>query len=288
MARIPSLLAVIVHIILQTLCPPLKCQWFLADIIRRVGTFSQDFLFYCLGSACSTTPAIRSKTLTSLISSTKPLRGLKEFRVSVANLPECLLQIRLESGLKFEWDPVDSHLANFFKQEEPTSGSRALIISVIHRLQMHSWLPTEKGLRVRYMPLFLPLLTKKTRAYFCHILPMRFLVWMLIFSSSCGRPWRGWTTGPSAMHFSHASMRSATNRLLLPNPKLSMDVSLFPLTSGGSVFGILSKPSFLLIFLPGWMTTTRLLNLKFASAPFMKSSSGFTSMSFRALFSVPR
>jgi hypothetical protein len=88
------------------------------------------------------------------------LRGLKEFSARVTNLPECLLQIRLESGLKLEWDPVDSHLADFFKQEEPTSGSRALIVSVIHRLQMHNWLPTEKGLRVRYILLFLPLLTK--------------------------------------------------------------------------------------------------------------------------------
>lgn len=160
MARIPSFLAVIVHIILQTLCPPLRCQWFLADIIRRVGTFSQDFLFYCIGPTCSTTPAIRSKTLTSLISSTKPLRDLKEFSASVTNLPECLLQIRLESGLKLEWDPVDSHLADFFKKEGPTSGSRSLIISAIHRLQMHNWLPTEKNLRVRYILLFLPLLTK--------------------------------------------------------------------------------------------------------------------------------
>jgi len=189
MARIPSFLAVIVHIILQTVCPPLKCQWFLADIIRRVGTFSQDFLLYCFGPACSTTPAIRSKTLTSLVSSTRPLRGLKEFRASVTNLPEYLLQIRLESALKLEWDPVDSQLSDVFKQEAPTSGSRALIVTVIHRLQTHNWLPTEKGLRVRHIRPFLPLLTKTiSRAYFCHILLTRFLVWMLIFSSSCGRP----------------------------------------------------------------------------------------------------
>jgi len=168
-ARIPSFLSVIFHILLQTLYPPLKCQWFLADIIRRVGTFSQDFLFYCFGPACSTTPTIRSKTITNLISSTKLLRGLKEFSANATNVPECLLQIRLESDLKFEWDPVDNHLADFFKQEEPTSGPRALITSVIHRLQMHNWLPTENGLRVRSIFPFLPLL-KKTSLEFTFII----------------------------------------------------------------------------------------------------------------------
>jgi len=148
MARIPSFLAIIVHILLQTICPPLKCQWFLADIIRAVGGFSQDLLIYCLGPACPMPSAIRSKAITSLLSSTKPLRSLEGFRTSVTNLPERLLKIRLESGLKFEWDPVDIYLADSFKQDEPL-GSRALIISVIHRLKMHNWLPTEISLRVR-------------------------------------------------------------------------------------------------------------------------------------------
>lgn len=136
---------------MKTLVPSLKCQLFVADIVRSTAELSKSYMLYCLSPACSTTSAIRTRALLHLIDLTAPLRRLKEYRRLIGDFPEYMLQIRLESAVALNWELMDPFLVKTFANEE-IPVSKALVHSVAYRLQMHE--PSEEGYKVRSPMIF--------------------------------------------------------------------------------------------------------------------------------------
>ncbi|KAF8165694.1 hypothetical protein B0H34DRAFT_690087 [Crassisporium funariophilum] len=143
--RVPSFLALLIDVMMQSILPPLKCQWFFVDICRMIAEVARALYDHCLNPYCSTSSSIRTKCLTSIVLSTSALRCLPEYRGILGELPNNLLSLRLESG-KLDWNAVDSEFVEIFKKED-TCPPRALINVITLRLQTDTWDVTDSGLK---------------------------------------------------------------------------------------------------------------------------------------------
>ena len=146
LSRIPPFVAVLVDVMAQTFFPPVKCQWFLADLGRMIAEATRDFYDHCLGPACRTTSAIRARSLLNIVSSTRSLRLSPEYRGILGELPERLLRARLNVGV--DWDIVDASLVDIFKKRENLLTSKSLINIVIQTLQGNDYELADTHLKV--------------------------------------------------------------------------------------------------------------------------------------------
>jgi serine/threonine-protein kinase ATR len=125
----------LIDVIINLLIPRLKCQLFLADILRMTAELSKAFMLHCLDCSCSTTSTLRTKVLMDMLSTTTPLRRMIEYRGLIGDFPEYLLQIRMDSIVKLEWEILDPFLVKFFATEEMPF-SKAVVHTVLYRLQL--------------------------------------------------------------------------------------------------------------------------------------------------------
>ena len=146
LSRVPPFVALLVDIMAQTLFPPVKCHWFLADVGRMIAEATRDFFDHCLNPVCRTTSTIRARSLLNIIVSTRSLRRSEEYRGILGKLPESLLRARLNVGV--DWDIVDAGLADVFKQRESPSTSKSLVNMVIQRLQGDNYEPPDTKVKV--------------------------------------------------------------------------------------------------------------------------------------------
>jgi len=143
-ARAPAFVTVILEVLVRTLHPVLKSQWFLADVSRMINDLALSLSRFCLDPACPISSIGRTRCLASIVRTTAPLRRVPEYRLSLGNLPERFLQIRLECGLKLDWEAVDHSLIEAFSNEKDLPVSRALIRAVAAKLEANDWTPSEK------------------------------------------------------------------------------------------------------------------------------------------------
>ncbi|KDR84098.1 hypothetical protein GALMADRAFT_219929 [Galerina marginata CBS 339.88] len=122
----------------KTICPSLKCQWYLADIGRSIAELSRTFLLHCLNPVCSTTPSIRAKVVIGILSTTDILRRQAVYRPILGDLVEYFLQIRLESGLNLEWSIFDPYIIDTLKMEGDMPISNPLVHAVARQLHIQN------------------------------------------------------------------------------------------------------------------------------------------------------
>ena len=142
LSRVPPFVALLVDVMAQTLFPPARCHWFLADIGRMIAEATRDFYDHCLNPVCRTTSTIRARSLLNIVLSTRSLRLVPEYQGILGKLPESLLRARLNVGV--DWDIVDASLADVFKKRESLSTSKSLVNIVIQKLQGHNYEPSIK------------------------------------------------------------------------------------------------------------------------------------------------
>ncbi|CAA7258548.1 unnamed protein product [Cyclocybe aegerita] len=139
LSRIASFLVVVLEVVVQVIVLPLKCQWFLADIRRAVIELTRSLFTHLTDSSCPTTSTLRTASILRTLSVTAPLRQIPECRAALGCLPECLLQLRLGSALKLDWDVADRSLAAIFAKEQNLPVSRAVIQAICFKMANYHW-----------------------------------------------------------------------------------------------------------------------------------------------------
>jgi hypothetical protein len=144
-SQVPPFLTVILEVVTTAVCAPLKCSWFLADILRIMSEHACSLLLYYMSSDCPTTSALRMQCISRLISIMNPLRHRLECKTVLDTLPKRLFQFRLECSLELEWGTIDPVLLSFFRNESDLLIVKELVLSAIQRLGSA---PTSNELKV--------------------------------------------------------------------------------------------------------------------------------------------
>ncbi len=127
-------MTVILEVAVRTIHPALKCDCFLTDIFRMTIDLARSLLLYCIAPSCPAISTTRLQCISNIITATAALRRLPDCTSSIGSLPERLLQIRLECGLRIDWDVIDRLLLDVFQNESNLPISKELFYFAVQKL----------------------------------------------------------------------------------------------------------------------------------------------------------
>jgi hypothetical protein len=148
-SQVPLFLGLLVDLLSKAVCPPLRCQWFLVDVILKVTEIVSSTFDFCLSPSCNTTSAKRSRSLTQVVTSATSLLSLAlGFEAAVENLLSRLLRYRLQEGPNANWESLDIVLSQAFKRPLVCPPVKAVVALALDVLRKGIWGDVDKRLCV--------------------------------------------------------------------------------------------------------------------------------------------
>lgn len=167
-SHVPLLMTAILEVVIMTIHPALKCDCFLTDIFRMTIDLARSLLFYFVAPSCPAISTTRLQCISNVITSTAALRRLPDCKLFIGSLPECLLQIRLECGLRFDWDIIDRLLLDVFQNESSLPISKELVFVAIQKLGDNDLSPNGMQVCVHILPVDTQFFIRLLRRSFGH------------------------------------------------------------------------------------------------------------------------
>jgi len=149
-SHIPLFLSLLLDLLCNAVSPPLRCQWFLVDVILRMMEMISSVVDFCLSPCCNMSSIKRSRSLTQLVTSATSLLSLSlGFEGATENLLCRLLRYRLQEGPHSDWKSLDLALPLAFERSLVYPPNKAVVVLILDELRKDTWGDVGKELRVR-------------------------------------------------------------------------------------------------------------------------------------------
>ncbi|KAF9450926.1 hypothetical protein P691DRAFT_724995 [Macrolepiota fuliginosa MF-IS2] len=141
------MLSTILQVLSHVIAPSLLCQWFIADMLRKVIAAMKQLLELSLSSVYPLSLSQRVKIARDILVCVLHLRLLSSHDIPLAFFPVFLARYRLHEGPKEAWEDFDQAMV-LILQEKPLDGvSKTDLLDVMKTLCSENWDLPGNGLR---------------------------------------------------------------------------------------------------------------------------------------------
>jgi serine/threonine-protein kinase ATR len=120
-AHVPTHLTTLLQVLVHVAAPSLLCQWFIADLIKKIPETMRDLLDLTLSATCPLPLARRVKSCGEILACSLYLQQLPGYTDQATFFPCFLVRYRLHNGPNDAWDIFDE-TATYSLQGKPLRG----------------------------------------------------------------------------------------------------------------------------------------------------------------------
>ncbi|KAJ3568764.1 hypothetical protein NP233_g5503 [Leucocoprinus birnbaumii] len=138
-AHVPTFLSNLIQVVTHTAVPPLLCEWFIADLTKRILDTMKDVLDFTLSPLTSLPLSRRAKICGDILVCSLHLQGSPTTACQSAYLPCFLVRQRLYEGPKDAWELFDQRISEALQNRAIYGVSKAELTDVMKYLCAELW-----------------------------------------------------------------------------------------------------------------------------------------------------